>query len=146
MLLDLTNSIDIQKAKAYLDKMIQKGEKVEIRKIQKQRTVRQNSYLHCCLGLFCAETGYTIDEAKELFSLQLPDILRYSKREMNFRKSTAELDTKEMTILIDKIREMALDQLGLYIPSSEEFLIHRFQIAKELESRGSKELANHLRL
>ena len=142
MLLDLTNSIDIQKAKAYLDKMIQKGEKVEIRKIQKQRTIRQNSYLHVCLSLFCAETGYTIDEAKELFSLQLPDILRYSKREMNFRKSTAELDTKDMGILIDKIRDMSLDQLGLYIPTAEEYLINRFQIERELEIGGVKQLTH----
>jgi hypothetical protein len=136
MLLDLRNSYDISKARAYLDKMIEKGEQVELRKIQKQRTLRQNAYLHVCLAMFCAETGYTIDEGKELFSLQLPDILRYTKNEVNFRKSTADLDTKEMSILIDKIREMALDQLGLYIPSSEEYIENRFQIERELEMAG----------
>jgi hypothetical protein len=134
MLLDLRNSFDVNKAKAYLDKLIEKGEQVEIRKIQKQRTIRQNSYLHVCLAMFCNETGYTVEEAKELFSHQLPDLLRYTKNGMNFRKSTAELDTKEMTVLIDKIREMALNELGLYIPDSQEYLIHKFQIDKELES------------
>jgi hypothetical protein len=133
MLLDLSNSYDQNKAKAYLAKLIEKGEKVEIRKVQKQRTIRQNAYLHCCLAMFSNETGYTIDESKELFSHQLPDILRYTKNGVNFRKSTAELDTKEMTVLIDKIREMALDQLGLYIPSSNEYLINKFQIDRELE-------------
>ena len=82
--------------------------------------------------MFCNETGYTIDEAKELFSMQLPDIMRYEKNGVNFRKSTADMDTKDMGTLIDKIREMALDQLGLYIPDSEEYLIHKFQIEKEL--------------
>jgi hypothetical protein len=133
MLLDLRNSIDQQKAKAYLSKLIEKGEKVELRKITKQRTIRQNAYLHVCLSMFCAETGYTIDEAKELFSLQLPELMRYTKNGVTFRKSTADLDTKDMGILIDKIREMALDQLGLYIPDAEEYLINKFQIERELE-------------
>ena len=136
MLLDFSNSYDIQKAKAYLDKMIEKKERVELKKIVKQRTVRQNSFLHVCLAMFCAETGYTIDEAKELFALQLPDMMRYEKNGVNFRRSTADLNTTEAGILIDKIREMALDQLGLYIPDSEEYLIHEFKIKKELEMRG----------
>lgn len=136
MLLDLSNSYDVSKAHAYLAKLVENGEKCEIKKVVKQRTVRQNAYLHVCLGFFCSETGYTIEEAKELFSFQLPELLRYEKNGMNFRRSTADLDTKEMNILIDKIREMALEQLGLYIPTSEEYLINRFQIDKELEMRG----------
>jgi len=136
MILDFSNSMDVSKAKAYLAKLIETGAKCEIRKIKQQRTVRQNNYLHACLGLFCAETGYTIDESKELFSLQLPDIMRYTKQGISFRKSTADLDTKEMTVLIDKIREMALDQLGLYIPSSQEYLENYFRIEKELELMG----------
>ena len=88
------------------------------------------------MGYFCAETGYTIDEAKELFSLQLPDLMRYEKNGISFRRSTAELNTEEMTVLIDKIREMAMDQLGLYILTSEEYLINRFQIERELELQG----------
>jgi hypothetical protein len=132
MILDTSNSLDAKKAQAYLDKLIEKGDQIEIRKIIKQRTVRQNSYLHCCLTMFCNETGYTIDEAKELFSLQLPDIMRYEKNGINFRKSTADMDTKDMGTLIDKIREIALDNLGLYIPDSEDYLINKFQIEKEL--------------
>jgi hypothetical protein len=88
------------------------------------------------LGYFCAETGYTLDEAKELFSHQLPDLMRYEKNGLSFRKSTAELDSKQMTVLIDKIREMAMEQLGIYIPTSEEYLINQFQINRELELMG----------
>ena len=132
MLLDLSNSLDAKRAQAYLGNLLEKGDQIEIRKIIKQRTVRQNSYLHVCLTMFCNETGYTIDEAKEMFSMQLPDIMRYEKNGINFRKSTADMDTKDMGTLIDKIREMALDNLGLYIPDSQEYLIHKFQIEKEL--------------
>ena len=135
-MLDLSNSLDVSRAHAYLARLVEKGSRCELRKIKEQRTVRQNAYLHVCLAMFCADTGYTIDEAKELFSLQLPDMMRYQKNGVSFRKSTSELDTKEMTILIDKIREMALDELELYIPTSEEYLIHKFQIERELELRG----------
>ncbi len=133
MLLDLTSKIDQEKAKAYLGKLIEQGEKVEIRKISKQRTSKQNAYLHVCLGLFCIETGYKIEEAKELFSRHLPEIMRYEKMGNNFRKSTSELDTREMTILIDFIRETALNELGLYIPTAEEYLTEKFRIDRDLE-------------
>jgi len=139
MKLDLANSFDQSRAKAYLDKLIKTGAKCEIKKINEQRTIRQNSYLHCCLGLFCAETGYTIEEAKELYSHQLPELMRYNKNGISFRRSTADLDSKEMTVLIDKIRDMSLNEIGLYIPSSEEFLINRFQIERELELMGVKQ-------
>lgn len=136
MLLDLSNDFDVSKAHSYLAKLIEKGEKCELKKVVKQRTHRQNKFLHVCLGFFCAETGYTIDEAKELFSHQLPDIMRYTKNEISFRKSTADLNSKEMTILIDLIREMANTQLGIYIPTSSEYLENKFQIDRELELRG----------
>jgi len=136
MLLDLSNSFDANKARAYLDNLIEKGAKVELKKVPQIRTIRQNSYLHACLGLFCAETGFTIDEAKEIFSRELPDMMRYEKNGSHFRKSTAELDTKEMSVLIDKIREVALSQLGLYICSSEEYLENKFRIERDLELMG----------
>lgn len=136
MLLDLRNSIDVKRARAYLDNLIEKGAKVELKKVPQIRTLKQNAFLHVCLGYFCAETGFTIDEAKEIFSRELPDMMRYEKNGSHFRKSTAELDTKEMTILIDKIREVALDQLGLYIPTSQEYLENKFRIERDLELMG----------
>ena len=136
MLLDFGNSFDVSKARAYLEKLIEKKCRAEIKQSREQRTVQQNKFLHVCLGYFCAETGYTLDEAKELFSHQLPDLMRYEKNGLSFRKSTAELDSKQMTVLIDKIREMAMEQLGIYIPTSEEYLINQFQINRELELMG----------
>lgn len=133
MLLDLSNDFDARKAKVYLDKMIENKDQIELKKVLKVRTIRQNSYLHVCLTLFCNETGYTVEEAKELFSLQLPELMRYEKNGINFRKSTTDLDTKEMSLLIDTIREMSKDQLGLCIPTSEEYLIHKFQIDREMQ-------------
>ena len=64
MLLDLAKPIDAAKARAYLDRMITDGAKCELKRIHPKRTIRQNSYLHVCLAMFSAETGYTTDEAK----------------------------------------------------------------------------------
>jgi hypothetical protein len=136
MLLDFGNSIDVGRARAYLDKLVKEKKRCEIKSIRERRTARQNSYLHVCIGMFCAETGYTVDEAKELFSLQNPDEFRYSKNGVSFRKPTSEMNTKEMTNFIDLIRSMAYDQLGLYIPTSQEYLENQFQIERELELQG----------
>lgn len=136
MLFDPKSDFDRKKARAYFEKLLNGDLPFELKATKKQRTIRQNAYLHVCLSMFCAETGYTIDESKELFSLHLPDLMRYTKKEVSFRKSSKDLDSKEMTVLIDKIREMSMDQLGLYIPTSEEYLINKFQIDKEIELMG----------
>lgn len=133
MLFDGSNSFDANKAQTYLDKLIKSGSKFEIKKPKEVRTINQNSYLHVCIAMFCNETGYTREQALEFFSFKLPEILRYDFKGMNLIKSTTTLDTKEMTVLIDTIREFCSDQLGVYVPTSEDYLIHQFQIRKELE-------------
>jgi hypothetical protein len=106
MKLSTSNSIDANKARVYLESLIKKGANIELKEVRKARSVDQNSYLHVCLAIFCHETGYMVDEAKELFSQMMPEMLRYEKNGFEFRRSTSTLDTKEMSVLIDKIREI----------------------------------------
>ena len=131
MKLDTNSEMDRNKAQFYLDKLIAKKAKIELKEVTKQRTDPQRAYLHVCLSMFSVETGYSIEEAKELFAEQLPEIMFYEKKEHRFRKSTNDLTTKEMGILIDYIRSFCMDQLGFYVPDSTEFLINRFQIEKQ---------------
>ena len=132
MFLDLSNQFDLKKAETYFEKLKSDGAKIELKKVVKSRTVSQNSYLHVCLTYFSQESGYEVDELKELFSHQLPEMLRYTKDGHSFRRSTSDLSTVEMAKLITHIREVANAELGLYIPQSEEYLINKFQIDKEL--------------
>jgi hypothetical protein len=104
---------------------------VELKKYVKKRTLAQNNYLHVTLTIFSQETGFTIPELKDLFSERLPEILTYTKSGHVFRKSTADLDSKEMTELIDSIRYTANENLGLYIPTSEEYLTNKFEIDRQ---------------
>ena len=131
MKLSLKNSIDQQKAQVYLQKLISMEADIELRKVEKSRTTSQNSYLHACLAIFCNETGYTLDEGKQMFANYLPETLLYEKNGMQFRRSTSTLNTEEMSTLIDKIRGISSDELGIYIPTSEEYLINQFQIDRE---------------
>lgn len=130
MKLDLSKQIDIQRAKTYLDKLIKDGSKVELKKYVKKRTLSQNNYLHTCLTIFSQETGYTLSESKELFAQSL-SYMFYEKNGHTFRRSTADLNTHEMTELIELIRETCNTQLGCYIPTSTEYLVDKFAIEKE---------------
>jgi hypothetical protein len=134
MKLDLSTPLDLKKAETYFDKLKKDGSKIELKKYMENRTLSQNSYLHCCLGYFCLHTGYTISEAKELFAQLLPEIMMYEKNGNTFRKSTSVLNTKEMNTLIDLIREVCNNELGVYVPTSEEYLISKFAIDKELQN------------
>ena len=57
---------DIDKFKFYFDKYSKFEGVVELKKIHPKRSINQNSYLHVCISIFAIETGYTLDEMKEV--------------------------------------------------------------------------------
>lgn len=130
MKFDLSDNIDRKRAEAYFNKLMEDHSKMEIKKFVKKRTLNQNNYLYSVLTIFSDNTGYTVNEVKDLFSNLIPDLF-YEKKGQKFRKSTADMDTKEISQLIDLIRETSLNELGVYIPTSEEHLINRFEIEKQ---------------
>jgi len=134
MLLDLSKSFDVNKADSYFIKLKKDGAKIELKKIEKTRTLNQNNYLHCLLGLYSNNTGYTPDELKMIFSEELPEMLMYEKGGHMFRRSTADLDTKEMTILIDFIRQHSLENMGIYLPDATEYLVEKFNIERDIQN------------
>lgn len=132
MKLDLSNDFDRTRAISYLDKLIEKGAKIDLVEFKPKRTKLQNRYLHACLGLMSVETGYTIQEIKDLLKQQL-SFMVYVKNGHKFYRSTASLNTQEMTDFIDFLRAFSLENLGLYIPTSEEYYINEFEILKEVQ-------------
>jgi len=133
MLLDLSKSFDVNKAESYFIKLKKDGAKIELKKIEKTRTHSQHGYLHVCLAYFSIETGYEIAEAKDIFADMLPEMMVYEKNCRNFRRSTSSLSTGEMTKLIDLIRATCLNEFGRYVPTSEDYLISKFEIDKEIQ-------------
>lgn len=132
MLLNLKNDLDIKRAQAYLEKLIKDGSKVELKKIQEKRSINQNSYLHVCIQYVCQASGYTIEEAKIQLKREFKKYFIYEVNGQKFLKSSRELDTVQMTEWIDWIRQMALDTLGTYIPTPEEYIQNQFEIERDL--------------
>jgi hypothetical protein len=134
MLLNLSKEFDRKKYEAYSSKLLKKEAKVEIKEFRSARTISQNSFLHVCLGYFSIHTGYTKHEAKQEFQEMLPDLFNYKKGDKTYIRSTSDFTKEEMIVLIEFIRSFCLDQLGIYIPDSETYLIEQFAINKELEN------------
>lgn len=133
MIFNLKNDIDRVEFKAYCDGLSNDALKsknafiVEVKKKYRPRSLSQNSYLHVCLAYFASEFGYNIEEVKynifkkivnqDIFSKQ-----RISKRgqPVTYWRSTADLDTKELTDAIERFRNYSSMVAGLYIPEPNE--------------------------
>lgn len=127
MKFDGANPLHAQQARAKLEKLIS-GQKVfELTENKPRRTLRQNAYLHTCLGYFASQTGNTLEYVKQkyfkllcnkdLFVREVDD--KYLGR-IKILRSSAELDTSEMTTAIDRFRNWSASNAGIYIPSPEE--------------------------
>ena len=130
MKLDLSKSIDRERFNQYATKLHTDESKVELKKIHPPKSVRQNAYAHVVLCLFAIEFGYSLLEAKTVIKRALN--FHYLKNGMAFLKSMADMDTFEVTRMIDYAREVA-GQNGCYIPTSEEYLANQFAIDSEID-------------
>lgn len=126
-------SIPEEKNKAfnYFNKLIQSNSVIEVKKVNINRTIKQNSYLHVCVSLFAIEFGYTLDESKTLLKRKCPFMVYDNKGDL-FVKSTSKLDTVELTMFIEWIRNYSSEN-GFYIPSAEEYKLNRVAIDNEIE-------------
>ena len=134
---DLSNPIELKTATARFDFLVAKQKRISLTEKRKKRTFRQNRYLHLLLGWFAVETGYTLAEAKYIYKLQSKEIFVYSKKGINFIRSSADLDTKKMTISIERFRNYSSTTAGIYLPDANEtdFLN---MIETELEKHENK--------
>jgi len=131
MKFDFKDNYDVNKAKAYLDKLIEDGVQAELTKKKESRTIKQNSYLHVCITLYAIEFGYTLNEAKTDLK-RLCSFMVYEKNNSRYLKETKKLDTKELTDFIEWIRGYSAKN-GLYIPDAEEYKTNKFNIDREID-------------
>lgn len=116
---NLADETEQKQAVDYLKQLIEKKVQVRISRIVRRRSLSQNSYLHLLLSYFGQHFGYTLEEAKILYKQLNPSIYVYRKNNHTFLRSSAELDTVEMTKSIDKFREES-KALGFPLPSPDE--------------------------
>jgi hypothetical protein len=127
---------DTEKFKAAFEKLTEYVGRVELKKLHPKRSLNQNNYLHLILSMFAMNFGYTLEEAKQLYKAVNEDVYCYiitkpDKSTLLVLRSSAELDTKEMTDSIEKFRNYSAEA-GCYLPApnEQEYLDH---IANEIE-------------
>lgn len=126
MLYDCNNPLDRENFLARANLLASRGEIVSLA-AKRQRTLRQNSYLHVILEYFVCQYGESAEYVKrEYFKILVnPDIFVIQKND-KFRgtvydvRSSADLTTEEMTNAIERFRNWAAKEAGIYIPTAEE--------------------------
>lgn len=129
MLYDLGNPLQCENFKLKSEFLAKKGCIVELTEKKPQRSSNQNRYLHSILSYFGLEVGETAEYVKknyfkilcnkDIFIREIED--KYLGK-LKVLRSSADLDTEEMTTAIQRFRNWAAGE-GVYIPSSEEHLM-----------------------
>ena len=128
MKFNLNNEIDKQKFKNRSNELLDSGEFVELRKINQNRSLSQNAYLHLILGFFSIEYGDAIDYVKEEIFKKTANKDIFETEFVNRKtgairkglRSTKALDSGEMTEAIDRFRDYSSKEAGIYLPSTDE--------------------------
>lgn len=120
-----------KQAFSYFVRLANKKAVIEVKKVNPNRTLKQNAYLHLLIGYFGAHFGYTLEEAKQIYKEINAGVYAYEKKGRKFWRSSADLDTEEMTRTIDRFREKSKEQ-GCPLPAAadKEWLL---EIEREIE-------------
>ena len=143
MIYNLKIPVQIQTFEERAKWLIKNEKRVELREIRKPRTIKQNRYLHLICGWFGLQTGYDRDTVKveffkkvnrEMFEVDVSGNLGTFKR----WKSSSELNTLEMTQAIERFRNWANLEAGIYLPAPNE-TEHLAQLEEEVNRYGNRE-------
>lgn len=136
---DGSNPLHVQQARAKLEKLIKEQKVFELTEKKPQRSLSQNKYLHICLSYFGCQIGETMEYVKRNYYKILCNKDTFVReREYKFLgrikylRSSSDLDSAEMSLTIERFRNFASAQCGIYIPSpDEERLIQLMEIEVE---------------
>lgn len=126
MIYDLSKPLDREKFKLRVNHLFAQGKQVEL--VEKtKRSLSQNAYLHCILGILAIDQGETIEYVKENYYKRLvnPDLFILHKEDrilgrVEMLRSSKDLTKEEMSSSIEKLRNWASKELGCYLPSADE--------------------------
>lgn len=135
-----TSEFDVHKARSRLEYLIEKQKTFEIIEKKPKRSLSQNNYLHLILSYFGLQYGETLEYVKqEMFKKQVNKEIfqsEYANRKTGeireSWKSTASLNTREMTTAIERFRNYASKEMGIYLPAPED-LIYLQEIEVEIK-------------
>lgn len=138
-LFNLSNPLDKANFLLRIEKLAESGKIVELTEKKLKRSLSANRYLHVILAYFGTQTGNTLEWVKQQYYKKLvnPDLFIREKEDKYLGKikvlrSSADLDTAEMSLSVDRFRNWAAQEAGIYIPSADEaILIQQMEICIE---------------
>ena len=129
---ELTKTYDCQKALEYLNKLIKRGSKCEVKVIHPKRSLSANNYLHVLFQIWGNHMGYTLDEAKETVKDELQYFYFKNSKHPNansltqkFYCKTSKMDSAELAEFTDKFRTWSQATCNYYLCSPEEYLLEQ---------------------
>ncbi|MEG2064701.1 MAG: recombination protein NinB [Alistipes sp.] len=127
MIYDLDTVLDRERFKKRVNALFERRKIVECSEHKPKRTDPQNRYLHAILGEFAMQTGYTLEHVKvEYFKKLCNPTLFIRKKTDRFSgevkelRSSADLDTGEMTEAIARFRNWSSSVAEIYLPDKNE--------------------------
>ncbi|MES5168029.1 hypothetical protein ABVC73_05800 [Prevotella melaninogenica] len=143
MIYNTSNPLDKANFQLRAKKLAEKGVIVDLTEKKPRRSLPQNKYLHVILAYFGAQTGNTLEWVKQQYYKKLvnPDLFIREKEDkylgrIKVLRSSADLDTSEFSLSVEKFRNWAAQEAGIYLPSADEYIIIQ---QMEIEIERSKE-------
>ena len=142
MIYNPKNPLHQKQAIEKINYYIKQGKRFELKAKHDRRSISQNSYLHLILTWFSIETGYTLEEVKQDIFKKVVNSSLFDDGEIEGKikglkiqrwRSTASLDTKELTLAIDRFRDFSSKELGIYLPEPNDL-----GLIQEIENEISK--------
>lgn len=128
---DLSNALDRARVEKRFTTLLQSGKVIEVTEFKPRRTSPQNRYLHLILGEFAMQVGHSVEYVKQEYFKRLCNAELFVQKhhdkfagEVETLRSSKDLDSAEMTEAIERFRNWASEEGGIYLPSpnEEEFL------------------------
>lgn len=143
MVYDTSNPLDKANFLFRAKRLAESGKVIELTEKKPRRSLPQNKYLHVLLAYFGTQTGNTLEWVKQQYYKKLvnPDLFIREKEDKYLGKikvlrSSADLDTSEFSLSIERFRNWASQEAGIYLPSADEYIIIQ---QMEIEIERNKE-------
>lgn len=122
---DLSNSLDRECFKARVNKLYERGAKVELKEIRQKRTLSQNAIFHLWIGVIADAIGEYDRESvkrdvKQLFLGTSEAYNRFTGELIQVEAKTSKLSTEQMSDLLSRVQHWAREELGVYLPSPDD--------------------------
>ena len=133
---------NVKMAQTRLKWLIEKGKTFSLKEVKKRRSIPQNSYLHLLFSWFAYEYGETPGYVKQVIFKQIVNVDIFRSEYVNEKtgevrqdwKSTADLNTKELSTAIDNFRDYSVKEAGIYLPEPSDMVAIQ-DMENELKNR-----------